>query len=84
MKMRMLLIGAVAAALLAPRAHAQSDAYQPKPEEIEKKRNAAALDAQYKRALEHSTRDVQAVKTDPWENMRAPGDSKAKKQRQEP
>ena len=79
MKMRMLVFGAIAVALLAPRAHAQSDAYQPKPEEIEKKRNAAALDAQYKRALDRSTKNVEAVKTDPWENMRAPGDSKAKK-----
>lgn len=73
------MIGAVAAALLAPHAYAQKTPAEPKPEEIEKKRNAAELDAQYKRALERGSKPVEAVKTDPWENMRAPGDSKTKK-----
>jgi hypothetical protein len=77
--------GVIAAAVLAwpvVPVHAQRDgapAYEPKPAEIEKKRNAARLDQQYRDALERSTKPAEAVNTDPWQNMRGAGDAKAKK-----
>ncbi len=78
MRLRTIIVGAVAAALLAWSAHAQQEA-APKPEALEKKRNAEQLDKQYHNALERTSGTVAPVKTDPWENMRAPADSKAKK-----
>ena len=86
MRVSPFIAGAIAAAVLAwpvlP-VHAQSDddgpTYQPKPAEIEKKRNAARLDQQYHDALERSSKPAEAVSTDPWQNMRGAGDAKAKK-----
>jgi hypothetical protein len=78
-----MIAGAIVAALLAWPLHAQSKddgpTYQPKPEEIEKKRSAATLDQQYKRALEQGAPLAEPVKTDPWQNLRGTGDAKAKK-----
>jgi len=83
MRVSPFVAGAIAAAVLAWPAlpvHAQGGAaYEPKPAEIEKKRNAARLDQQYHDALEHSTKPAEAVSTDPWQNMRGTGDAKPKK-----
>lgn len=76
-----MIAAAIAAALLAWPVYAQSGAggYQPKPEEIEKKRNAEALEQRYRNALEQTSKVAAPVKTDPWGNMRGPTDAKAKK-----
>jgi hypothetical protein len=78
MRLRTIIAGAVAAALLVWPAYAQQDD-APKPEQLEKKRNAERLDQQYHNALERTSGTTAPAKTDPWENMRAPADSKAKK-----
>ena len=78
MRLRSIFAGAVAAALLAGPAFAQQQGEAPKPEAVEKKRNAERLDQQYRNALERTTGTVAPVKTDPWGNMRAPTESKAK------
>jgi hypothetical protein len=73
--MRKLVIALVGLSILALPAHAQRRGQQgPTPEEIEKKRNEAALDQQYKAALQRTQSQTQttAAKKDPWANMRAP------------
>ena len=48
------------------------------PEDVAKKRDAAVLDTQYKRILELTRKREQKVEYDPWAELRAPSDSKAK------
>jgi hypothetical protein len=80
-KMRSIIIGAVVAASLAGPAYAQKQPdLTPLQQELEtKKKDAAALDKQYLRTLERTSKNAEPVKTDPWQNMRGTGDSKTKK-----
>jgi hypothetical protein len=48
--------------------------------EKSKKRDREDVDKQYSRAMQRtSSKGTEAVKTDPWSNMRGPDDPKAKK-----
>ena len=44
-------------------------------EEIQKRKDAEAVDQQYKSTLKRTQKE-EAVRVDPWANMRAPNDSK--------
>jgi hypothetical protein len=45
---------------------------EPSPEEMQKKRDAEALERQYKSTLERTSKpDAAPVRTDPWANMRS-------------
>jgi hypothetical protein len=71
--MRKLALGLVGLSILALPAHAQRGPKGPTPQEIEKKREAAEVDRQYKAALQRTGSEAQATaKKDPWANMRAP------------
>lgn len=62
-------IALVLLALLAAPALAQKG--QDSPEEMDKKRQAEALDSKYKNALKRTSPDNSTpVRTDPWANMR--------------
>jgi hypothetical protein len=77
-KLRWIIAGITAVAMFAGplRALAQQDA---KPEEIEKKRNAEALESRYQRALQNTSEASKPVNNDPWANMRAPSQPANKK-----
>jgi hypothetical protein len=47
----------------------------PSPEELQKKRDAEAVDLEYRKALERSKSEAPAAKSDPWQNMRGPDDN---------
>lgn len=71
--MKKLTLGCVILALLVGPTLAQKRGggpAPPSPEEIEKKRDAAALDKQYKDALKRTNSDSAPVRVDPWANMR--------------
>jgi hypothetical protein len=71
--MKKLTIGLFVLALLAVPAQAQrrgAAAAPPTPEELQKKREAAELDQQYKDALRRGNNDSAQTKVDPWANMR--------------
>jgi hypothetical protein len=77
---------ALAACVLAAPAYAQNQDKGDKDDEplvqIEKtkKRDREDVDKQYSRAMQRtSSKGTEAVKTDPWSNMRGPDDPKAKK-----
>ena len=48
---------------------------QETPEEIQKKKEAEAVDQQYKSTLKRTQKE-ENVRVDPWANMRAPNDGK--------
>ena len=48
-------------------------------EETEKKKDAEAIDKQYKSALDRTKEATSASRLDPWSNMRGTDDSKAKR-----
>lgn len=75
-----LVFGVVALSILALPVHAQRRGPGPTPEEIEKKREAADLDRQYKAALQQTQSQSStqaATHKDPWANMRAPADNRS-------
>ncbi len=74
--MKKLTIGLVMLALLAGPAVAQKrggggGAPPPSPEDMQRKRDAAILDQQYKDALKRSSSDATPTRVDPWANMRS-------------
>ena len=71
--MRKITIAALVLAGLAVPVHAQQQKPDD-PETIAKKRDAAALDKQYKTILE-LTDTATPVKVDPWQNMRSSSSS---------
>jgi len=52
---------------------------EPSAEEMEKKRDQAQLDRQYKNALRRSATDAAPAKVDPWANMRGPSEQQQPK-----
>jgi hypothetical protein len=69
---------AVLVAMLAPPAYAQKRG-APSPltaREVQKKKEAEAVDRQYKSTLKKTDQDAAPVRTDPWSNMRGPSEGK--------
>jgi len=81
--MKKLTVGLFVLALLAVPAHAQrrgnAAAEPPSPEEMQKKRDQAELDQQYKDALKRSNSQSTSAKVDPWANMRGSSDQQPKR-----
>jgi hypothetical protein len=74
--MRRTAIAVVLLAILATPVHAQrGQQKQESPEDIRKKKDAEALDQEYKSTLKRTNKE-DAVRIDPWANMRAPNDGK--------
>lgn len=74
-------LGFMAGCLAGP-AHAQSKAAAPTPmqqDDIQKKKDADAIDAQYKKTLKRTEGNTTEVRVDPWSNMRGTDDSKVKR-----
>ena len=77
--MRRATIGIVLLAMLTTPVFAQGRGgpRQDTPEEAQKKKEAEALDQQYKSTLKRMKQDdATAVRNDPWANMRTPADGK--------
>jgi hypothetical protein len=68
--------------VLAGPARAQHKAGKPdmsnSPEAIKKKKEAAAIDLEYRKALQSAKPEAAPAKLDPWQNIRAPEDGKTK------
>jgi hypothetical protein len=74
--MRRTAIAVVLLAILATPVYAQrGQQRQETPEDIRKKKDAEALDQEYKSTLKRTNKE-DAVRIDPWANMRAPNDGK--------
>jgi hypothetical protein len=79
--LRVLIAGTVMAACLAGPAYAQ---HRPgpniptAPEDVQKRRDAEAVDRQYKATLQRTKKDA-AAPVDPWQNLRGADDSKTKR-----
>jgi len=78
--MRRIVLTAILAASFIAVSDAQAEDLSPLRQEMEnKKKDAEALDKQYQSILERTSKNAEPVKIDPWSNMRAPDDPKAKK-----
>lgn len=75
--MRRMTIAVVLSAILTTPVYAQAgrQQHQETPEDIRKKKDAEALDQEYKSTLKRTNKE-DAVRIDPWANMRAPSDGK--------
>jgi hypothetical protein len=74
-------LGFLAACLAGP-AHSQSKSKDLTPlqqEEVQKKKDAEAIDAQYKKTLKRTEGNTTEVRVDPWSNMRGTDDPKVKR-----
>ena len=75
--MRRGMFGILLLGLLTAPVHAQQRGpAPPTPEELEKKREAEAVDRQYKSTLQRMKQDTTTVRSDPWANMRGPSEGK--------
>jgi hypothetical protein len=80
--LRALIVGAVMAAIVAGPVSAQGKPKETpmQQEEIQKKKDAEAIDQQYKSTLQKTNRNaVETAPNDPWSNMRGGDDSKTKR-----
>jgi hypothetical protein len=82
--MRRLTIGAMLLGFLAGPVYAQDnpDKMSDDPivlDQLQKKKDADAIDRQYSRALDKTRKANTDPKVDPWSNMRGADDSKTKK-----
>jgi hypothetical protein len=71
--MRRLFTGLIMLALLGTTAYAQKSPPGPKQDDIDaaqRKREADAVDKQYKSTLERTKTDTAPVRTDPWASVR--------------
>jgi hypothetical protein len=74
--MRRTTVAVVLLAILTTPVYAQGGRpKQDSPEDIRKKKDAEALDQEYKSTLKRMSKE-DAVRVDPWANMRAPNDGK--------
>jgi hypothetical protein len=80
---RSLIVGAVLAAFFAGPVFAQGSKSAPRTpaqaEDVQKRKDAEAIDAQYKKTLNKTQLNTTAAPTDPWSNMRGSDDSKTKR-----
>lgn len=75
--MKKIAIGLLMLGVLAGPALAQKGAQQPSPEDIQRKRDAAELDQQYKETLRRSNSGVTTpARVDPWAKMRGANEPK--------
>ena len=77
--MRRAIIGILLLAMAAAPAYAQHrrpEVKQPSAEEIQKQREAEAVDRQYRATVRNTNPGTAPAAVDPWQNMRAPGDGK--------
>ncbi|MFN3656870.1 MAG: hypothetical protein ACK4UO_06420 [Pseudolabrys sp.] len=69
--MRRFFTSFIIVALLGTTAYAQKRGPKPPdPEEMQKKREAEAIDREYKSTLERTQKQGAPARTDPWANMR--------------
>jgi hypothetical protein len=75
-------LAASLALVLAGPAQAQHKAAKPdmsnSPAAIQKKKEAAAIDLEYRKALQAAKTEAAPAKLDPWQNIRGPQDGKTK------
>jgi hypothetical protein len=80
---RSLIVGVFMATFIAGPVFAQgSKAQQRTPlqeEDAQKKKDAEAIDAQYKKTMDKTQLNTTAARVDPWSNMRGTDDSKTKR-----
>lgn len=78
---RALIVGMLLAAGLAVPANAQhrTPNIPRAPEDLDKARDAVAIDKQYKQTIERTKKEAAAPPADPWQNLRASDDAKAKR-----
>lgn len=67
---RLLFCLAMLLMLPAPVQAQKRGAQEPTAEEIQRRRDAEALDRQYKSTLKRTQQDTAPVRNDPWQNMR--------------
>jgi hypothetical protein len=72
----LVLLAAIAGPVFAEEAPPDDPAVQ---DRIQKKKEAEALDKQYKATLKNTDQTTTPVRSDPWQNMRGAADSKTKR-----
>jgi hypothetical protein len=82
--LRALIAGAIIAGCLTVPVHAQQQRKgapaPPNPADMQKQRDAEAIDKQYKATLERTRKDAaEAPAKDPWQNLRSSDDAKTKR-----
>jgi len=79
--LRALFLGAALAASLAGSAYAEEEEEKNdlKKELMERRKDDAAIDKQYKATLQRTRKDAVVAPSDPWATMRGADDSKAKR-----
>ena len=79
--LRALFLGAALAASLAGSAYAEEDEEKNdlKKELMERRKDDAAIDKQYKATLQRTRKDAVVAPSDPWANMRGAEDPKTKR-----
>jgi hypothetical protein len=79
--MRALIVGAVMVGCFARPVYAQKqeDKTPLQLEDDQKKRDADAIDRQYKSTLDRTRKNTTETRADPWSNMRGNDDSKTKR-----
>ena len=80
--LKALFLGAALAASLAGGVYAADEEDEPnglKKELMERRKDDAAIDRQYKATLQRTRKDAVVAPSDPWSNMRGAEDSKAKR-----
>jgi len=80
--LRALFLGTAMAASLASAAYAAEEEEEPnglKKELMERRKDDAAIDKQYKATLQRTRKDAVVAPSDPWANIRGADDSKTKR-----
>jgi ribulose kinase len=79
--LRALFLGAAISASLAGGVYAEEEEEKNdlKKELMERRKDDAAIDRQYKATLQRTRKDSAAAPSDPWANMRGADDSKTKR-----
>jgi hypothetical protein len=79
--LKALFLGTAMAASLVGMAYAEEEEEKNglKQELVERRKDDAAIDKQYKATLQRTRKDIVVAPSDPWANMRGAEDSKAKR-----